>query len=163
MNEKREVDINKTIICQLIISQITFLIVNLSKNTKDEELIVNKSILINGIYGDFLYNFIKNIKFTKYFLLNFINVYIKYVRSKKGRSFKHTCKRANYRWYFKKYFKNNKSVHVQRCTDCFYGEFYQNFKKLKLLKSITYIILGYIFTTKKLVCNFDQKQQIFEN
>jgi len=112
MNEKRVDDINKTIICQLIISQITFLIVNLSKNIKDDELIVNKSILVDGIYGKFLYNFIKNIKFTKYFLLNFIDVYIQYVRSSSGRSFKHTCKRANYRWYFKKHFKNNKSVCV---------------------------------------------------
>ena len=85
MNEKRLEDINKTIICQLIVSQITFLIVNLNKNI-NEELIVNKSILVEGVYGKFLYNFIKNVKFTKYFLLNFIDVYVQYVRSKKGRS-----------------------------------------------------------------------------
>lgn len=109
MNEKREKDIIKTIISQLIVSQMTFLFVNLFKKHDNDSKIVNKSVLTVGIYDKFLYNFFNNHKFTKYFLLNFINEYIQYVNSKKGRSFKHQCKRPNYRWYFKKYFTNVKS------------------------------------------------------
>ena len=110
INEKRENDIIKTISAHLIVSQITFLFVNMFK--KHDNVIVNKSVLTTGIYGKFLYNFFNNQKFTKYFLLNFINVYIQYVNSKKDRTFKHQCKRPNYRWYFKKYFKNEKSKNI---------------------------------------------------
>ena len=110
INEKREKDIIKTISAHLIVSQITFLFVNMFK--KHDNVIVNKSVLTTGIYGKFLYNFFNNQKFTKYFLLNFINVYIQYVNSKKDRTFKHQCKRPNYRWYFKKYFKNEKSKNI---------------------------------------------------
>ena len=108
MNEKREEDITKTIISQLIVSQITFLIVNLNKQ-KDNKHVVNKSILTDGIYDKYLYYFFNNIKFTKYFILNFIKIYIKIILSNKGKSFEHVCKRANYKWYFKKHFENVKS------------------------------------------------------
>ena len=107
MNEKREIDIRKSIMSQLIVSQITFLFVNLNKQA-DNKLIVNKSILTTGIYGAFLYKFF-NGKITNYFMSQFIKIYIQIIRSNKGKSFLHTCKRSNYRWYFKKHFKNVKS------------------------------------------------------
>lgn len=108
MNEKREENIRKTIMSQLIVSQITFLIVNLNKQ-KDNNHVVNKSILTSGMYDKFLYCFFNNIKLTKYFLLNFIDIYIQIIISNKGKSFEHVCKRANFRWYFKKHFGNVKS------------------------------------------------------
>ena len=112
MNEKREKDIIKTIFSQLIVSQMTFLFINLFKKHDNDNHILNKSVLTTGLYDNFLYNFFNNHKFTKYFLLNFINDYIQYINSKKGRSFKHQCKRPNYRWYYKKYFKNVKSKNI---------------------------------------------------
>ena len=107
MNEKREIDIRKSIMSQLIVSQITFLFVNLNKQV-DNKLIVNKSVLTTGIYSAFLYKFF-NGKITNYFMLHFIKIYIQIIRSNKGKSFLHVCKRSNYRWYFKKHFKNVKS------------------------------------------------------
>ncbi len=112
INEKREKDIRKTILANLIVSQLAFMFVNLDKKTKNKDKIINKSILTEGIYEDFLYNFFNNFKFTKYFLLNFFKTYVKYIATNRGKSFEHTCKRANFRWYFKKYFKNVKSVYT---------------------------------------------------
>jgi len=122
MNEKNEKNINKSIITQLIVSQITFLFVNMHETNEEKQVyfkkkvvndndnyVLNKRILTNGLYDDFLFKFFNNVKFTKYYLLNFLKEYISFVRSNKGKHFKHTCKRANYRWYFKKYFKNVKS------------------------------------------------------
>jgi len=59
INEKREKDIKKTILSQLIVSQITFIFVNFQKSSKNEHKIVNKSILTDGLYDKFLYNFLK--------------------------------------------------------------------------------------------------------
>ena len=112
INEKREKDIKKTILSQLIVSQITFIFVNFQKSSKNEHKIVNKSILTDGLYDKFLYNFFKNTKLTKYFLLNFIKVHMIYINTNRGKSVRHTCKRSNFRWYFKKYFKNVKSKNI---------------------------------------------------
>ena len=109
MNEQREVDINKTIASQIILSQVTYLVTNLCKN-KDDEMIVNKSTLVEGIYRKLLYKFFNNSKFTKYFLLRFMKTYVTYVRSLKGRSFHHRAKRPNFMWYFKKHFIDVKST-----------------------------------------------------
>ena len=76
INEKREKDINKTIISHLIVSQLTFLFVNLHKKRDNEDTIVNKSTLTSGIYDRFLHNFFNNHKLTKYFLLSFIDTYM---------------------------------------------------------------------------------------
>jgi len=115
VNEKREISIKKTIMAHLLTSQLTFLFVNLNKHkTIVSNKIVNKSTLMEGIYDKFLYNFFKHKQFTKYFLLNFIETYVKFISTNgnKAKQVDHTCKRANYRWYFKNYFKNAKSVHT---------------------------------------------------
>lgn len=108
MNEKSERNVKKSILSQLIVSQITFLFVNMNKQA-NSKTIVNKSTLTNGIYDKFLYYFFNNKKLTKYFIQNFIKTYIKIITSNKGKTFPHTCKRSNYRWYFKKYFSDVKS------------------------------------------------------
>ena len=110
MNEKKKVNIKKTIHAQLIVSQLAFLITNLYKNKHDKSMIVNKSTLTEGFYEKFMYNFFTNNKFTKYFLLNFIDLYIDYVKSNIGKSYLHTCKRSNFKWYFKKYMKSPKKT-----------------------------------------------------
>lgn len=112
INEKREKDIRKTILSHLIVSQLTFMFANINKKKKNQNKIVNKTTLTVGLYDKFLYKFFKNLKFTKYFLLNFMKIYVKYIRTNKGKSFDHTCKRPNFRWYFKKYFKNVKSKNL---------------------------------------------------
>ena len=112
VNEKREVNIRKTVLAHLIVSQIAFIFVNFTKNKKNNNKIVNKSTLIEGIYDSFLYNFFTNKKFTKYYLVNFIKTYVRYINTNRGKSFAHVCIRANYRWYFKSQFKNVKSNNV---------------------------------------------------
>jgi hypothetical protein len=101
LNEHREKNIRKSIIANLIISQIAFLFNNLYKN---ESKIVNKSILTDGIYEDFLYKFLNNSRFTNNFILKFIKLYVKLIKSKKNRTYIHQCKRSNYKWYIKNKF-----------------------------------------------------------
>lgn len=112
INEQRLIDIQKTIIAHLIVSQIAFTFANFNKKNNIKDKIVNKSILTEGIYDDFLFKFFNNLKFTKYFLTNFIATYVKYIQTNRNKSCPHTCKRSNFRWFFKKYFKNMKSVNV---------------------------------------------------
>ena len=112
INEKRENSIKKLILSQLIVSQIAFIFVNANKGHKNKDKILNKSVLTDGFYDKFLYNFFQNAKFSKYFLLNFIKTHMIYIDTNRGKSVKHTCKRSNFRWYFKKYFKNVKSENI---------------------------------------------------
>ena len=112
INEKREKDVRKTILAQLIVSQLAFIFVNMNKKEGFANKIVNKSILSEGIYDRFLYNFFKNKNFTKYFLISFIKTYVQYINTNKGKQSKHTCKRPNYRWYFKKFFNNVKAINT---------------------------------------------------
>ena len=116
INEKRERNVSKTIIAHLIVSQIAFIFVcsfaNFKKSNKNKKKIVNKSTLTDGIYDTFLYKFFKNHKFSKYYLTDFIKTYVKYIPTNRGKTVEHTCKRSNFRWYFKKYFSNVKSINV---------------------------------------------------
>ncbi len=109
-NEKQEKNIKKTLLANLIISQIAFLFVNLNKSNKNK--IVNKSILTTGLYDNFLYKLFTCYKFTKYFIMNFINIYVKYIGTNKNKSNKRICKRTNFKSYFKKYIKNVKSKNL---------------------------------------------------
>jgi hypothetical protein len=112
VNEQREADIRKTVMAHLIVSQITYLFANMDNKRKIDGKILNKSVLTEGIYDKFMYNFINNHKFTKYFLIEFFKTYVQYIKTNAGTSSKRNCKRANHRWYFKKYFKNVKSVNT---------------------------------------------------
>jgi len=124
MNEKTEINIKKSISAQLIISQITFLIVNMHKSVNDKQryfkkkiitennvdnYVLNKKVLIKGIFDDFLFKFFNNIRFTKYYLNDFFDTYIKFILTNVGKHNSHTCKRCNYRWYYKKHFTNAKA------------------------------------------------------
>ena len=123
MNEQREKDINKTIVAQLIVSQITYLFINMHKSNNDKQhyfkgktinnennkdYVLNKNIITEGLFGDFLFKFFNNIRFTKYYLLEFLKTYIKFIKTNLNKKNKHECKRSNYRWYFKQHFENDK-------------------------------------------------------
>ena len=111
-NEKQEKNIKKTLLANLIVSQITFLFTNLCKCNKDKDKIVNKSTLTFGLYDTFLYRLFTCCKFTKYFVTNFISMYIKYINTNRDKSNKRICKRPNFKSYFKKYIKNAKSKNL---------------------------------------------------
>ena len=102
-NEKQEKNIKKTLLANLIVSQITFLFTNLCKCNKDKDKIINKSTLTFGLYDTFLYRLFTCCKFTKYFVTNFISMYIKYINTNRDKSNKRICKRPNFKSYFKKY------------------------------------------------------------
>ena len=123
MNEHREKDINKTINAQLIVSQITYLFVNLHKSNNDKQhylkktvindennnnYVLNKSILTDGLFDDFLFKFFNNIQFSKYYLLDFLKIYITFNITHLNKNNKRECKRSNYRWYNKQHFDNDK-------------------------------------------------------
>lgn len=115
-NEKRETEIKKTLFANLIVSQITFLVMNLkankSKKDTDNNKVINKSILTKGIYDKFLFYFFKNIHFTHYFLINFFKVRIKYIKTNRDKSNPRICKRPNHLSYYKNCTKNVKSKNL---------------------------------------------------
>ena len=112
VNEKRECDIRKTIASHVIVSQLAYMFANIDHPKKINGKVINKSILSEGLYDEFLFNFFNNSKFTKCFLTNFFKIYVKYIKTSVGTSTQRICNRPNFRWYFKKYFKNVKFVNI---------------------------------------------------
>jgi hypothetical protein len=99
LDEKKEENIRKTLLCNLIVSQITCIFDNFKKGI--DKKILNKSKLTKGIYNEFLYRFL-NGNLTMYFLDNFMMIYIQYITSSAGKSFERIGKRPISRdWYRK--------------------------------------------------------------
>lgn len=111
--KKSEETVRKTILACLILSQITFMLSNFFNIKQHENKIVNKSILTEGMYEDFLFKFFKN-KLTKHYMTKFIETYVTYIKTSVGKSFDHVCKRTNFLWYYRSCNRSKKSTVKQK-------------------------------------------------
>lgn len=109
INTSREKNTKKMIYANLIVSQLAYLFAYMDNKNKKNGKILNKSTLTEGLYDKFIYYFIHNTKFSKYYLEQFFSTYVSYIKTNVGTSSERICKRPNFRWYFKQYFKNPKS------------------------------------------------------
>jgi len=101
INTTREKNTKKIIYAILIVSQLAYLFAFMDNKNKKDGKILNKSTLTEGLYDKFMYYFIHNKKFTKYYLENFFSAYIFYIKTNVGTSSERICKMPNFRWYFK--------------------------------------------------------------
>lgn len=101
MNEKNRLSINKTIVTHLIMSKIQSIITSLAEKKKGKT--INKSVLIGGLYNEFLLKLIYFKGFSKSEVDLFIGCYVTYYKLKPNRHFKRKSLRPFGKWYCKQF------------------------------------------------------------
>ena len=107
--EKDWNSIKLSVYMNFIISKLVYLITNLyNTKTKNKNRIVNKKLLTQELYTDFLLKFIYNIKFSERFLIKFFNYAIDIIITHLGVSNERKSMFPYTKFYGKSYQKNNK-------------------------------------------------------
>jgi len=81
------------------------------KETDKHTYKINKKLLINSIYDDFLYKLL-NGKITEKYFNDFCKGHIRILQNKKGRSFPRTAKKPFCKWYVKGYSNQTKLTRI---------------------------------------------------
>lgn len=103
LKEKNDESNKKTILCDLILSQIVHLFINqYIKDNKNKHIKVNKSLLIHGIYDHVLKNIIYG-NLTSDVFDEYLKCYMKIVTNSANRSFQRKSKIPFAKWYVKGY------------------------------------------------------------
>ena len=94
-----------------IISKLVYLITNLyTTKIKNKNRTINKTLLTQELYGDFLLKFIYNIKFSERMLIKFFNFAINIIVTHLGVSNERKSMFPHTKFYVKSYQKKNKKV-----------------------------------------------------
>ena len=83
----------------------------IKKETDKYTYKINKTLLINSLYDNFLYKLLKNEITDEYFNI-FCKRYIIILQNKKGRSFPRMAKRPFCKWYVKGYSNKTKLTRI---------------------------------------------------
>jgi hypothetical protein len=106
MTEHRQSSLMKTIYVQLITSRIIDLLAHIiGANPNRPKAVVNKALLTEGVYNDFLLRLIYNKEFTKEKINSFFTTYANYVSSQAGKHYVRKAIRPTKKWYVKSYQK----------------------------------------------------------
>jgi len=109
MNEKNQLSIMKSIYTHLIISRITNILAFIKGNhPNNSKQIINKAVLINGIYDDLLLKFLYNKHISLRTLRQFMNIYVVYQATRTGCHYERKSITPYTKWYIKKYFEKYK-------------------------------------------------------
>ena len=119
INEKETLNsYKKMYICEQIIMYVSKIIEKeyykrnkIKKETDKYTYKINKTLLINSLYDNFLYKLLKNEITDEYFNI-FCKRYIIILQNKKGRSFPRMAKRSFCKWYVKGYSNQTKLTRI---------------------------------------------------
>ena len=79
---------------------------------KNPGLKVNKTVLVDGFYSDFILKFIYGKGFGRRFMTKFFRTFIKLHKYKKNRHYKRKCNTPFLKWYVKQHLKRNTKITV---------------------------------------------------
>lgn len=105
INEKKYDGIRKTLYSYLFISRIVSLLILIKgKHQKSNKMIVNKSVLTEGIYNDFIMRLLYNKKISQKTIRKFMVIYAVFTSTHKGKHNPRSSKKPYTKWYIKKYY-----------------------------------------------------------
>ena len=106
MTEKHLESLKKTIYAQLITSRIVDILAYIKGPSKSKSnLIINKSVLTDGIYNDFLLRIISNKKISMRTIRAFLTINTVYVQTQAGKHNPRRSIKPYTKWYIKRYYK----------------------------------------------------------
>jgi len=105
MLEKDKTSIKKTIYTQLIVSRIVDLLAFIQGPHPDKSYVVNKKLLAEAVYENFLLNFLYANKFNRRTIRTFMKTAVKYTHSQggTGKQYERKSSKPYSKWYIKKF------------------------------------------------------------
>lgn len=111
MNEQTKNSLMKTIYAELIVTRISDFLIALHNRDikKKSNMIINKTVLIDGLFDEFLFVLCNKCKITLEYLKSFYKNYAVVITTNKGKSVERQCTRPYLKWYTKRYMSKYKS------------------------------------------------------
>ena len=109
MPEKNINGIHKTILANLIVSKLIYFISYMIEK-KNNKLKVNKTVLTEGFYSEFILKFIYGKGFGRRFMTKFFKTFVKLHSHKENRHYKRKCNTPYLKWYVRQHLKRNTKI-----------------------------------------------------